>query len=116
MLKREIEDVLAGRSSAYPVQPIEQDLPDWEDSPAFNGRAASSALPSSSHSESGLIPEGYPQIIIVETPPKYAPAPLWTKKDVEEKLAQGKDLVHKVEDKLADANQATKDVLQQTKE
>lgn len=115
-LKREIEDVLSGRSSASPIQQVEQDLPDWEDSPAFNGRAASSALPSSSHSESGLIPEGYPQIIIVETPPKYAPAPFWTKKDVEEKLEVVKDLAHKVEDKVSDAAQATKDGLVQTKD
>ena len=109
-LKQEIEDAISGKPRTQGSTDLH-----YRESPAAAAKSTvpSGVIPSSSDSESGLMPDGTPQIYIIEAPPSYKPARPWTREDVEKKWKESKDLARDVEDKLESAASFTQEAFKE---
>lgn len=102
-LKQEIENALAGKLPSPKPLPLTRDeklasfLPDWSDnlSPAFSAQATAPVadVRPSSAAESGMVPDGTPQVVIVDRLPEYTPAQPLSDAELRSRLDNAKQYI-----------------------
>jgi dihydroorotate dehydrogenase len=110
-LRSEIENALAGRLPSPKPLPLTREeklakfLPDWSDhlSPIVMGQATTplANVSSPTSAESGVLPDGSPQVIIMDDVPQYTPAKPISKAEFEAKVEEAKQYADHLKDDLS---------------
>ena len=109
-LKSEIESVLAGnKPSSDPTLLTREErlaafLPEWNEFPspaaALQGTTPDANAHPTQNAESGFMPDGCPQVVILDEVPKYTPAHAITKEEFQHKVDELKDLSEDVKHRM----------------